>query len=53
MALVEKPEDSTCKFKWVGRRITIKWIFKIRGRDDVDWIHLAEHREKWRLLPTR
>jgi len=49
MALVEKPEDST----WVGRRITLKWIFKIRGRDDVDWIHLAEHKEKWRLLPTR
>jgi hypothetical protein len=48
---VEKPEDSTRKSKWVGRRITLKWILKICGSDDVDWIHLAGHRNKWRVLP--
>jgi len=35
MALVEKPEDSTWKFKWVGRTIILKRIIKICGRDDV------------------
>ena len=51
-ALVEKPEDSTWKFKWVGSKIRLKRIFEMRGTDDGDWIQLAEHRDKWRLLST-
>jgi len=29
--------------------ITIKWILKI-GRDDVDWINLAQDKVQWRDL---
>jgi len=32
-------------------RITLKWIF-MNGMGGVDWINLAEDRERWRVLVT-
>jgi hypothetical protein len=31
-------------------RDTIKTCFKVRGLDIVDWIHLAQNRDQWRVL---
>jgi hypothetical protein len=35
---------------YIGWRIILRWIFREIGRDDVDWIGLAQDRNQWRAL---
>jgi hypothetical protein len=34
----------------VEGRIILRWIFKEVGCGDMDWIELAQDRERWRAL---
>jgi hypothetical protein len=34
----------------VNGRIILRWIFRKWGYDGVDWIDLAEGRDRWRSL---
>jgi hypothetical protein len=34
----------------VDGKIILKWIFEKLGRGDVDWIDLAQDRDRWRAV---
>jgi hypothetical protein len=49
-ALVGKPEGKNhLEDPGVDERIILKWIFE-RFEGDIDWIDLAQDRDRWRAL---
>jgi hypothetical protein len=35
---------------FIGRKIILKWICNDMGWEGVDWIHLAQDSDQWRVL---
>jgi hypothetical protein len=48
-ALVGKPERDHLEYPGVDWRIILKWIFE-RLDGGMDWINLAQNRDRWRAL---
>jgi hypothetical protein len=46
MFLLENPKERN---QGVGGRIILKWVFK-KQDVSVDWIHLAQDRDKWQAF---
>jgi predicted double-glycine peptidase len=51
--LTGKPEakETTLKDPDLHERIILKWIFR-KWHGDIDWIELAQDRDKWQALVT-
>jgi hypothetical protein len=48
--LVRKPETMHLVDLGTDGRITVKWILNRMGEEVMDWIHLAQDRDKWQAL---
>ena len=42
-------EGGNLEYPGVDRRIILKWIF-VKWDGSMDWIHLAQDRDRWRTL---
>jgi hypothetical protein len=45
--LVRKPKRNHLEDLGIDGRITLKWILHKKGCEGVDWINLAQDKEKW------
>jgi phosphoribosyl-ATP pyrophosphohydrolase len=48
--LVRQPETIHLIHLGKDGRITVKWILKRMGEEGMDWIPLAQDRDKWQAL---